>query len=482
MNTSSSTPRAHPAAPATNPWLVLAVVGTGALASALMGSSVNIAMPSIRAQYQVDFGMVEWVVTSYLLVTASLMIFCGRLGDIIGHKRVYVTGFALFTLGAVICGFAPSIGYLIAGRVVQALGAAGLWSISAALITAAFPPEKRGQALGMQASLVYVGLTLGPTFGGFVDGWLGWQWIFLLVAPVGVLCFTLSALLLPASAPLARRGFDPAGAVLFAAALAALLAVLSQGGTWGWASPLTLGLLAVVLFSAGAFAWVEQRVAAPMIPFTMFKSVLFSSGISAALVNYATGAMLTFLMPFYLREVRGLTSQEGGLLMSAQAFTMVAVAPAAGWLSDRVGSRGLAAFGLALQGLSLFLVTQLGATAPSWQIMLILVCMGVGVGLFTTPNNSAIMGAAARDRQGVAAGLLSAARTVGMVIGIATAGAIFRGLKTAYLAGGAGGTDAFLGAMSGVMYTGVALAAVGVLLALARSRGASILKEASHHD
>lgn len=452
---------------AVNPWLVLGVVGTGALASALMGSTVNIVLPSIRAEYQVDFAVVEWVVTSYLLITASLMIFCGRLGDMFGHKRIYVTGFALFTTGAILCGLAPSIGYLIAGRVVQALGAAGLWSISAALITAAFPPEQRGQAL------VYIGLTLGPTFGGFVAGWLGWQWVFLLVAPIGAVCCAMAAMLLPASAPSGRRGFDPAGAILFAAALSGLLFALSKGGEWGWSSPLTLSLLTIALTASAAFAWVEQRVELPMIPFSMFRSVIFSSGISAALVNYATGAMLTFLLPFYLVELRGLASREAGLLMSAQAFTMVAVAPASGWLSDRVGSRGLAALGIALQGVSLFLVTLLGETGPSWQILLILVTMGLGVGLFTTPNNSAIMGAAARDRQGVAAGLLSAARTVGMVVGIATAGAIFRGLKASYLAAGAQGPEAFLRAMNGALYTGVGLAAVGVLLALARSRGAT---------
>lgn len=451
-----------------NPWLVLGVIGTGNLVSSLLGSSVNVNLPDIRAAFSADMAVVEWVVTAFMLTTASLLIIFGRLGDMFGHKRIYTSGYAVFTIGCLACGLAPGIGYLIAGRVLQAVGAAMIMSVAAALTTAAFPPEKRGQVLGIQSAAVYTGLSLGPTFGGFVSSWLGWQWVFLILAPVGAFCFILASWLLPKTIPRGAQGFDLAGGLLFIGAMSSLLAVLSQGSRWGWGSPFTLGTLAAALLMAGLFVWVQLRVKAPMIDFTMFRNRIFTSGVGAAVLNYMMGATLIFLLPFYLRELRGFEPHSTGMMMSAQAVMMVAVAPISGFLSDRFGSQTLAPLGIFLQGLALFTVTRLGLEAAPWQIVFTLALMGLGVGLFTSPNNSAIMGNVPPGRTGVAASMVAAARTTGMVLGVATAGAVFRGLQASYLSLGLAASTAFLQALSGALYVGIGLSALGIMVALVR--------------
>lgn len=440
-------------------WLVLAVVGTGTFMSALDGSIVNIIVPQIREQYQATMGDVSWVSAAYLLVISSLLLSIGRLGDMWGFKWVYSAGFVIFGLGSLFCGLAPTLPALIAARVVQGAGAAILMAIGPALITTSFPGSERGRALGLQATLTYAGLTFGPSIGGWVSGQYGWHWVFLINIPIAALGVLLAITQLRPAPPRGRQQFDVPGAVLFATGLLSLLLALSQAERWGWGDVKTTGLLAGGALLLFLFILQERRAPQPMLPPALFREPPFAGGVAAAFLQYAGVFVLTFMLPFYLQQFRALPPESAGVVMTAQPAVMVAVAGFSGWLSDKIGTRIPATVGMAVLGTGLWLVSQAHESTPLPLVMLYLGLVGLGSGLFTAPNNSSIMGAAPRERQGIASALLAAARNVGMVTGITIASTLFSHLQI--------GTD-FLGAFRGTLLVGVGLAATGALLSLVR--------------
>lgn len=449
-------------------WLVLAVVGVGSFMSALDGSIVNIVIPLIREQYQATMGDVSWVSAAYLLVISSLLLSIGRLGDMWGFKWVYSTGFVVFGLGSLFCGLAPTLPVLIGARVIQGMGAAVLMAIGPALITTSFPGRERGRALGLQATLTYTGLTLGPSLGGWVGGHFGWNWVFLINIPVAVLGITLAVTQLRAAGHKGRQEFDLAGALLFTGGLTAVLLALSQAETWGWGSTGTILLLLGGAFLLVLFIRQEQRARQPMLPLWLFRQAVFSGGVVAALLQYASTFVLTFLLPFYLEQFRGLSPASAGGVMTAQPAMMVAVAGLAGGLSDRVGTRWPATAGMLVTGAGLWLVARFGAATPLPLVMVALGLVGLGSGLFVPPNNSSIMGAAPRERQGIASALLAAARNVGMVTGITISSTVFPLLRSAAERAGTVPDEAFLTAFGGTLLVAVGLASVSALLSMFR--------------
>lgn len=449
-------------------WFVLGVVGVGTFMSALDGSVVNIALPLIQARYGATIGDVSWVVTAYLLTISSLLLTFGRLGDMWGYKGVYSTGYAVFGIGSLLCGLAPTMGWLVSARAFQGVGAAMLMAVGPALITTSFPASERGRALGLQATLTYAALTLGPSLGGWISGRFGWHWVFLVNVPVSLAGSLLALTILRTTRRRSRQRFDLTGAGLLGAGLLAGLLALSRGETWGWKSATVAGLLGggVALFAL--FIRLEGRVPQPMLPLWLFRNPAFAGGITAAFLQYVTVFMLTFLLPFYLQGQRGLSPQHAGAVMTAQPAMMVAVAAASGWLSDRVGARTPATAGLALLAAGVWFIAGAGADLLLTDLVIRLALVGLGSGLFTAPNNSAIMGSAPRDRQGVAAGVLAASRNVGMVTGVAAAGALFALARDALLRGGAAEPVAFLGAFRITLAAAGMLALAGSVLSLLR--------------
>jgi EmrB/QacA subfamily drug resistance transporter len=394
--------------------------------SALDGSVVNTILPVVRGAFGSDVATVEWVVTVYLLVVSGLLLSFGRLGDLRGHKAMYVSGFVVFVGSSALCGLAPSVEALVAFRGVQALGAAMLFANGPAILTTNFPASQRGQALGLQATMTYLGLTVGPALGGFLADSLGWRSVFYINVPVGILAVALSARFIPRDQPEERRGrFDVAGALVFLLGLVALLLSLNQGHNWGWTSIPTLGLFAAAVAFVAIFLAIERRVASPMLDLHLFASRVFSASSASAVLNYVCLYSIAFLMPFYLIQGRGLSPAQAGLILTAQPLVMAVTAPLAGTLSDRIGSRALSVAGMVILGIGLLLLSRLGARSPYWQVAGSLIVVGLGIGVFISPNTSALMGAAPRNRQGIAAGVLATARNVGMVLGIGLAGAIF---------------------------------------------------------
>ncbi len=369
---------------------------------------------------------IEWVVTVYLLVVSGLLLSFGRLGDLRGNKTVYLWGFVIFVLGSALSGLSPAPLYLISARAFQALGAAMLFANSPAILTKTFPASQRGQALGLQGTMTYLGLTTGPFLGGWLADTFSWHAVFFINLPIGLLAAWLSWRVIPQDVPGEREErFDLSGAFTFMAGLVALLLGLNQGNSWGWLSPLTLGLFAASIIILAIFVWIESHAPAPMLDLSLFRSRVFNLATISPILNYLCVYGVLFLMPFYLIQGRGLSAAQAGLILTAQPLVMALTAPFAGTLSDRIGSQIPTTLGMLILSGGLYLLSRLTPTSPFIHAILGLAVSGLGVGLFVAPNNSALMGAAPRSRQGIASGVLALARNVGMVLGIGLTGAIF---------------------------------------------------------
>lgn len=448
-------------------WWVLLAVGIGTFMSALDGSVANIVLPLVSRAFGSDVATVEWVVTLYLLVVSGLLLSFGRLGDLRGHKPVYVVGFAVFVLSSALCGLAPTVGTLIAFRALQALGAAMLFANGPAILTKNFPSAQRGQALGLQATMTYLGLTVGPSLGGWLADQFSWRAVFYINVPVGLLALLLSLRFIPHDPATAQpERFDLAGAVTFMAGLVTLLLGLNEGYAWGWTSPAILGLLATAGLFLGAFVVIERRVPNPMLDLSLFQRRLFSASTASAVLNYICIYSIIFLMPFYLIQGRGLDPAQAGLLLTAQPLVMAVAAPLSGTLSDRIGARLPGTVGMIILAVGMFLLSRLGPQSPPGYVAAALAIVGLGTGTFISPNTSALMGAAPRHRQGIASGVLATARNFGMVLGVGLAGAIF----TTVLAMNQGGnsTTALFSAVDASFLMATAAAALGVLTSAAR--------------
>src|SRR5438132_4648186 len=444
-------------------WRVLLTVGIGTFMSALNGSVVNAVLPLMRRGLQVDFATIEWVVTIYLLVVSGLLLLFGRLGDLRGHRTWFVSGLAGFAAASGLCCLAPDATFLIVFRVLQAIAAAMLFANSPAILPRAVPPRQRGQALGLQATMTYLGLTVGPSLGGFLAQHWSWRAVFYINVPVGAAALFLSARHIVADAPeRIEERFDWAGAATFFAGLLALLLGLNQGHAWGWTSPATLGLIGASVVLLAVFLRIERRVPRPMLDLSLFARAAFAGATASAVINYVCVYGILFLVPFYLIEGRGLGPARAGLLLPSQPLVMIFVAPLAGTMSDRIGTRIPAVAGMTLLAIGLFLLSHLGPATPLAHVAAALAVCGLGTGIFIAPNNSALMGAAPPNRQGIAAGVLATARNAGMVLGVGLAGAI---LTTVLHRGGPGAlvraVDRGFAVTAALAVVGVATAAIG---------------------
>ncbi len=413
-------------------WWILASLGIGTFMSALDGSVVNTILPIIKRDYYCGMDAVQWVVTVYLLIVSGLLLTFGRVGDLHGLRSVCIGGFAVFVASSALCGLAPSIIALVVSRGFQAIGAAMIFSSSPAILTANFPPEQLGQALGLQATMTYLGLASGPSLGGWLADTLGWPSVFYLNVPVGAAAIAACWWSVPHT-PSMNHGesFDRLGATVFMAGLTMLLLALNQGHAWGWNSAATLALLATGLAALATFVAIQRRVRFPMLDLTLFRNRLFSAAVASAILNYAAVAAVTFLMPFYLILHFGWSTSHAGLIMTIQPLVMAVAAPLSGSVSDRLdGSRAPATLGMSILTIGLAWLACLNAES-SWRHAAVgLAVVGLGTGIFISPNNSALMGAAPARRRGIAAGIMATARNAGMLFGVALAGAVVTTMQT----------------------------------------------------
>lgn len=463
-------PSLSPPLPRSSPhykWLVMGVVALGTLMATIDSSVVNIALPVISRQFHAGITSAVWVTLSYLLTVTVLLLIFGRLGDLLGRQRVYGWGFLVFTIGSALCGLSGSLGQLIFFRAVQAVGAAMMFANGGAIITAVFPASERGRALGINGSVVSTGLALGPSLGGFLLDWAGWRSIFYINLPIGLTgMLAMRFLLHPEEAGPEHPRFDFWGAFLLGAGLLAFTLALTQGRQVGWDSLWVVGGLALAGLSLGAFLLQERRAAHPMIDLNLFRNRLFTAANAAGFLNFVAGFSNVLLMPFYLQQLKGFSPSQAGLMMTAVPLTTLFVAPLSGWLSDRLGSVGLSSGGLFLNAVGFLWLSRLDGTVSPAEVTWRLILVGVGNGLFQSPNNSAVMGAVPRPRLGVASGFIALVRNLGMVTGLAIAGAVFEARQAALQGQGLAGPLAFLGAFRSTygMATAVLLVAMGVSL------------------
>ncbi len=467
-----------------NKWATLAVVGIGVFMSTLDASIVNISLPAIAGYFGVAMtGAIEWVVIAYLVVIAALLLTIGRLSDLVGRQILTLAGLAVFTVGSVLCGVAPSLYLLVASRALQGCGGAMLMAVGPAILTGAFPREERGRALGLNALVVALGTSAGPTLGGVITEHLTWRWIFFVNVPLGMIGLVGTAVILQAPARGHGVRFDPAGAVGLALALSLLTLGLSFGEEWGWTSPELVAVLAGAVVAAVATVYVEARVRAPIVDFVLLRNRVFASANLSLVLSFLALFAVSFLMPFYYEQLRHYSAQDAGLLLTPLPLTLAVVAPFSGALADRVGTRWLAACGLAVACAGLVAISALGASSSAWETSASLILVGLGQALFQSPNNSALMGAAPRAQQGQAAGFLATGRVVGQSMSVALAGAVmgtFGSTKAGQALAGGRGWHAhaapldrtFLAGFHGALLACAGVAAIGILTSLTRGNEA----------
>jgi EmrB/QacA subfamily drug resistance transporter len=399
----------------------------GVFLATIDGSIVNISLPTLVDSFQTDFALVQWVVLAYLLTVTTLMLGVGRLADIYGKKPIYTAGFIVFTIGSVLCGLSLTIYTLIGFRVLQAVGAAMVMALGMAITTEAFPPSERGRALGISGTIVSVGIAVGPTLGGLIVKNLSWHWIFFVNLPIGIVGTWLVVRYVPAFRPPGGQRFDYWGALTLCVSLLSLLVALTLGQRKGFGDQYVLMLLGMWILFLAAFIFIELRVEQPMIDLRLFRRSLFSVSLTTGFTIFICLAGTTLLMPFYTENVLGYDPQQTGLLMATIPVALGVIAPVSGSLSDRFGSRPITVAGLAVLVAGFLAVSTLSAQTTTLGYVLRFLPIGLGIGIFQSPNNSAIMGATPRDRLGIASGMLAMTRTLGQTAGIAVLGALWAG-------------------------------------------------------
>jgi len=408
-------------------------VGTvcvGAFLGQLDASIATLILPTLEGTFHAPVADVEWVAIAYLVVLAALVVPFGRLADLVGRKLLYVAGFVVFIAGSTMCGFAPTLLWLVAFRVLQAVGAAMLQANSVAIIAAAIDRRRLARAIGIQGAAQAIGLSLGPSIGGLLIDSLGWRWVFFIAVPFGVLGTVLAWFVLPRTSPAvlqaahrAEERFDWTGALLLGPAVALLMVLFTFGNAWGWSSPSLLGTICLVVACLGFFLAAERRASSPLVDLSLFSSRLFGVGILAGLLSYAVLFGSLFLLPFYLQRILGQTAAQTGLILTSIPLALGVMAPIAGVLTDRVGSRLPTVVGMTLSAVALLCISIV--PSPGIQLTLgMLAVLGIGLGTFTPPNNSAIIGSAPDHRLGTASGILNMTRSVGTSLGVALTGAI----------------------------------------------------------
>jgi EmrB/QacA subfamily drug resistance transporter len=409
----------------TKKWYVMAAVGMGVFLATIDGSIVNVALPTLVDSFGTVLATVQWVVLAYLLTVTTLMLSVGRLADMIGKKPPYTWGFVIFTIGSVLCGLSWSIQALIIFRIIQAIGAAMVMALGMAIVTEAFPPGERGKALGISGSLVSVGIVVGPTLGGILIQSFSWHWIFFVNLPIGIIGTWMVIRFVPSIQPTGGQRFDIWGGLAFFATLSMFLLALTVGQEAGFTALPVLALFLGSVVSLLAFIYVERKVRDPMLDMQIFRDRHFSVSLVTGVITFISIAGATFLLPFYLENVLGYNPQQVGFLLAVVPVVLAVISPISGGLSDRYGTRSIAVIGLVLLTIGYAALRTLTTQTTAMGFILRFLAVGLGMGVFQSPNNSAIMGSARRETLGVISGTLAIARTLGQTTGIALLGAIW---------------------------------------------------------
>ncbi len=386
---------------------------------------VNVALPTIQTHFGSGVSGLAWIIDAYTLVFAAFMLTGGTLGDLYGRKRVFLIGLTIFTLGSLAAGLAPSLNALIAARALQGLGAAALLPGTLSILTQTFPDAReRAMAIGIWAGVSGMALAAGPIVGGVLVDGLGWQSVFFLNIPIGILAFFVAMRIVRESKNPEGRHLDLPGQVLAIVGLGALTYALIEANSYGWTSATILGLFATAAVAIGLFLWVELRSSSPMLQLSFFKDRTFAAAATtAALVSFGMFGVFFFLTLF-LQNIQGYSALGMGVRALPLTGAIIVTAPLAGQLAGRIGPRIPMAAGLGIMGLGMILMERITPGMPYSQLWWNLLMLGVGMGLVMTPMTAAVMGSVPRRRAGMASATSNASRELGGVFGIALLGAV----------------------------------------------------------
>jgi EmrB/QacA subfamily drug resistance transporter len=406
-------------------WLVLFTTSLALFVILLDATVVNISVPSFIKELHATLAQAEWVLNAYTLTFAALLITFGRLGDMFGHRRMFILGMSIFGFGSLLCGLTPSANALIAFRVIQASGSAFMLPATLSITTVSFPAEERGRALGVWGAVSGVALGVGPALGGFLTQF-NWRYIFFINLPVVLFAIPLTALVIGVRKPTQRHRIDWLGVALTIGGLTALNYGMIEGPVMGWASPVIVGLLVTAAVLFAAFIWWEGRAAEPLMRLDLFRDPTFTFGnISASLLLF-TMLGLFFLMPLFLQTQLHYSALQTGLSLLPLSLALMVAAPISGWLSDVVGSRWLASAGLLLTAIGVFWLSFLTRETTTAQLAPRYVLAGLGMGMVLAPVTAAVMSEAPPGLEGAVAGVLATMRQVGAVLGVAVLGAVLQ--------------------------------------------------------
>ena len=402
--------------------VALLVAALSSFLTPFMASAMNVALSAIGSEFSISAVLLGWVGTSYLLAAAIFLVPMGKVADISGRKRIFLWGVLIYSVASLLCAVAPNAALLIAFRVLQGVGSAFIFGTSVAILTSVYPPGERGRVLGITTAVTYIGLSLGPVLGGFMAGLWGWRSIFWVNVPLGLAILALTWQKLEGEWAEARgERFDWAGSLIYGVALAAAMLGFPR-----LPSALGIGLTLAGVLGLLLFVGWEARAGSPILRVGLFRNnAAFSFSNLAALINYSATSAVGFLLSLYLQHIKGLSPQEAGLVLVAQPVAMALLSPLAGRLSDRIEARILASAGMALTTLALVPLILLSAQTPLWAIVVYLVILGCGFGLFSSPNVNAIMGSVERNSYGVASATLGTMRLVGQTLSMGIATLIF---------------------------------------------------------
>ena len=414
-------------------WLVFFTVGLGTFMSVVDHGSVNIALPTIASHFETDLPTVQWVALGYALAISAFLLPAGRLADQFGRKGVYIAGFVIFGLGAVLAGSSPNLWLLIVFKIFSAAGAAMIMANGMAILTAVFQASERGKAVGSHMTIVGSGGIFGPVLGGLLVGALGWRYVFFINLPIAALGVAVALLVLSskwlsqAQEENQQGGFDWPGAGLSAGALVMFLMAMTNGHRIGWSSPVIAIALVVSVALLGLFLWRQSQAPVPMLDLGLFKRRAFSLGALAGFTAFLASSSLFFLMPFYLQKIAGYSPGQAGLIMVSSAACMAVMGPISGRLSDRFGWRPFNIGGAALSAAGMFLLSRVSDDSTLSLVVPALILQGLGMGMFHSSNHSSILGAVEPARYGIASAFINLNRNTATTTGLAIATAIVVG-------------------------------------------------------
>jgi len=400
-------------------WWALSCTSLGMLLATVNSGTLIIALPDLERSLHTSLLELVWVILSYMIASTVLVLTAGRLSDLFGRKRAYVGAFVVFSLASLGAGFSSSGTELILWRILQGIGGAFIFANAPALVTDAFPKHQLGIAMGTNTMVAAIGLALGPVLGGVLVA-ISWHWVFWFNVPLGLLGALWGGLVLRELAKQdQQRGLDLIGTATFVAGLTGLVFGVSKGGISGWNEPLVIGGLIAAAVLLPLFVYIEHRGRAPMLDLEIFRNRLFAAATAAAFINGLSRFALLFIFVFYFQGAQGDDPIIAGVKLAPMAIGMLIASPLAGLWADRHGSRALAALGMLVGAVGLALMTLLEPHSPYWQSSLYLLLVGIGSGMFNSPNTAAMMGTVPAERRGIAAGARTVVQNTGAVISIA---------------------------------------------------------------